>query len=105
MPSQLPLDIAGMLEAAMLICFGFSWPIAIMKTLRVKETAGKSLGFLVMVLIGYLAGIGAKFAIATGRAEPIHWVASLYALNAMMVATEITLYLRYRRRSAAQVEA
>ena len=30
------------LEAAMLICFGASWPFAIIKTVRAKNPAGKS---------------------------------------------------------------
>ena len=33
-------------EVIMLICFGFSWPFAILKTVRVKNPAGKSYLFL-----------------------------------------------------------
>ena len=89
------------LEAGMLICFGVSWPMSILKTLRTKVVAGKSLGFLSLVLAGYLSGIGAKIAIAVGRGEPLAWVSALYTLNGLMVATDIALYLRYSRRRSA----
>jgi len=92
------VDMPGCLEATMLICFGVSWPIAIGKTLRVRKVTGKSVGFLSLILVGYLAGIGAKIATAHVRCEPIHWVASLYAINAVMVSIEIALYLKYRPR-------
>jgi hypothetical protein len=94
-------DAASLLEAGMLLCFGASWPISMLKTLRTKVVAGKSLGFLALVLAGYLSGIGAKVAIAVGRGEPLAWVSALYTLNGLMVATDIVLYLRYSRRRSA----
>ena len=42
-----------MWEGLMLICFGVSWPPAIIKTLRVKNPAGKSFIFMMLVLTGY----------------------------------------------------
>jgi len=92
------VTVPQILEATMLICFGISWPIAILKTLRVRKVTGKSVGFLTLIFIGYLAGIGAKFAAAHAAAAPVDWVASLYALNAVMVGIEILLYLRFRPR-------
>ena len=79
-------------EAVMMICFGASWPAAILKTVRVKNPAGKSLIFLWLVLIGYLAGIVHKLLFRTD------WVLALYILNALMVATDLTLVCPYRRR-------
>jgi hypothetical protein len=87
---------ASYFEAGMLICFGVSWPVAIAKTLRAKKVAGKSVGFLALVFIGYLSGIAAKFAVHFATGEPMSWLVALYALNAAMVAVEIALYLRYR---------
>ena len=49
-----------MWEGLMLICFGVSWPPAIIKTLRVKNPAGKSFIFMTLVLTGYLSGIIGK---------------------------------------------
>ena len=42
-------------EAIMLICFGFSWPFAIVKTVRVKNPTGKSYLFMTLIIIGYIA--------------------------------------------------
>ncbi|MFW6155315.1 MAG: hypothetical protein ACOC95_08870 [Planctomycetota bacterium] len=99
LPSATP-DIAGILEALMLLCFGASWPLSILKTLRARKVTGKSLPFLCLVFIGYLAGLGAKFAIAAARREPVAWVAVFYAANGAMVFIDILLYLRFRERQA-----
>ena len=82
----------------MLICFGASWPVAIYKTLRTRRTEGKSLLFLLLILMGYLAGITAKFIIAAQSNAWPNCVTILYALNAIMVAVEIFLYRKYRPR-------
>jgi hypothetical protein len=47
-------------EAGMLLCFATSWPIAIIKMVKSKRAEGKSLGFVLLVFIGYLLGIAAK---------------------------------------------
>ena len=89
-------------EAAMLICFGVSWPVAIFKTWRTRRTEGKSLAFLVLVLLGYLAGVTSKFlraAAMSGTPEP---VTALYALNALFVAVDLTLCLRFRSPSVSR---
>ncbi|MFP4054056.1 MAG: hypothetical protein ACLFV7_09350 [Phycisphaerae bacterium] len=91
---------AQLFEGAMLICFGLGWPVAILKTLRVKRVEGKSLPFLVLIFCGYLAGIVSKLfrMQAESYLEP---VTALYALNAVMVGIEVLLYMRYRPRTAA----
>jgi lipopolysaccharide export LptBFGC system permease protein LptF len=83
--------LAPYFEAMMMICFGISWPVAIAKTLRTRNVAGMSLFFLVVVELGYLAGILSKL---LGRLD---WVVALYIMNFLFVATEITLYLRYSK--------
>jgi hypothetical protein len=92
------MTMGQFLEGGMLVCFGVSWPVSILKTLRTRRTEGKSLGFLVLIFVGYLCGIAAKvfrgFA-ANGCPES---VTVLYALNAVFVATDIVLYLRFRAR-------
>ena len=50
------MTISTLFEAVMLICFGFSWPFAIIKTVKVKNPTGKSYIFLALVIIGYAAG-------------------------------------------------
>lgn len=78
------------LEIIMLICFGAAWPFSIYKSLKSREVSGKSLPFLVIVLIGYLSGIFHKAFYHYDR------VIFLYALNAALVFTDILLYLRNR---------
>jgi hypothetical protein len=89
--------IAQLCEAGMLICFGCSWPAAILKTLRVKRVEGKSIHFLFLVFIGYLYGIAFRIltVAATGEFKP---VLILYFVLALLVSTEIVLYFRYRKR-------
>ncbi len=81
-----------------MICFGVSWPVAIFKTLRTRRTEGKSLLFLLLILLGYLAGITAKFIVAAQSHTWPNWVTLLYAVNAILVVVDIFLYQKYRPR-------
>ena len=95
------MTAAQILEGAMLLCFGVSWPVAILKTWRAKRVEGKSGLFLALILAGYLAGLASKFVRAAhdgGRPEA---ATALYALNALMVAVDLGLFLRYRTRNVA----
>ena len=85
------------LEAAMLICFGASWPFAIMKTVRVKNPAGKSYLFATLVVIGYVAGSIARF-----MRDGVDLVFCLYIFDMMMVLTDTALCLHYRRRNSGR---
>lgn len=86
-------------EAAMMICFGVSWPLSIYKTYKVKNPAGKSIAFLWCVIFGYISGMVSKII-----NDKIDWVIGLYALNAAMVATDLFLVYLYRARLAAAEE-
>ena len=79
-------------EVIMLVCFGFSWPFAIIKTIRVKNPAGKSYLFMGLVIIGYIAGCIHKVL--------YHWdfVFWLYLLNTLLVATDFVLCLYYAQK-------
>ena len=78
-------------EVGMLVCFGAAWPVSIWKSIRTRQVAGKSLFFLVIVFVGYIAGILHKLI--------FHYdvVIFLYMLNAAMVGADAVLYLRNRR--------
>ena len=78
-------------EIIMLVCFGSSWPFAVAKTLRTKVVKGKSPVFLVLILIGYIAGIINKL---ITNFDNVIW---LYCLNGTMVLTEIALYIKYEQ--------
>lgn len=78
-------------EIIMLLCFGAAWPVSIAKSLKYGRTGGKSLVFLVIVIVGYAAGIVNKILY-----DP-DFVVWLYALNATMVAVDAALWIRNRR--------
>ena len=79
-------------EIIMLVCFGFSWPFAIIKTIRVKNPAGKSYLFMSLVIIGYIAGCIHKILYSR---DFVFW---LYLLNTLLVATDLVLCLYYQHR-------
>ena len=82
------------LEAAMLVCFGFSWPFAIAKTVRAKNPAGKSYLFAAFVIVGYIAGSTARF-----MRDGVDAVFCLYIFDMLMVMTDTALCLHYRRKN------
>ncbi len=85
-------------EALMLVCFGVSWPVSIFKSLRTRVVHGKSPLFMAIVCLGYMSGIAHKLLVS------YDWVIVLYALNLLMVATDLSLYYLFLpacRRTAA----
>lgn len=78
-------------EMMMLICFGAAWPFSIYRSYKAKTTAGKSGIFLGIVFIGYISGIVHKTLYSRD------FVIVLYAVNALMVAIDIALYIRNKR--------
>lgn len=75
----------------MLLCFGAAWPSSIYKSYTSKTSKGKSIVFLVIVLIGYFAGILHK---VFYNPDPVIY---LYIINALMVLADIFLYFRNSR--------
>ncbi len=78
-------------EITMLLCFGAAWPFSIRKSYVSRRNEGKSLTFLVVVFIGYSAGVIHKVL------HNFDAVTYLYALNGAMVFTDIVLYFRNQR--------
>ena len=92
-------------ESMMLLCFGFAWPVSIYKSAVSKRTAGKSLLFLVVLQIGYVAGILFKLTEFWGNIKINPDAAMsvnlyLYCLNFIMITIDECLYLRNRRIEA-----
>ncbi len=82
--------MAELFEILMIVLFGASWPMNVIKSFKAKTAKGKSFMFLVLIFTGYLFGIAGKL-IAGG----FKWyVMFFYVLNAVMVATDIVLYFR-----------
>jgi hypothetical protein len=90
----------------MLVCFGFAWPVSIYKSIVSKKTAGKSLLFLVVLQIGYIAGILFKLTefldeIKTNPGTTMNINLYLYVLNMILITIDECLFLRNRKLEAA----
>jgi hypothetical protein len=86
----------GIFESIMLICFGASWPMAIIKTIKAKNPISKSFIFLWLVIIGYIAG-----AINRGYYK-VDYVFCLYIINCTMVSIDMALSYYYLYRLKKQ---
>lgn len=84
------------LETVMLICFGASWPLNVLKAWKARSAKGMSLPFLLLIITGYLAGIAAK--LVGGQ---INYVLIAYVINLLMVSCNVLIYLRNRRMDRA----
>lgn len=87
------LNWVHLLETLMLICFGAAWPLSILKSWRARTARGKSLGFLMVILLGYTAGI-AKVYLVDGIQG---FLLIPYSINFILVGTETVLYFRNTR--------
>lgn len=85
-------------EAVMLLCFGSAWPFSIYTSYKAGTAKGKSLFFLVVLLIGYLAGILHKVFFS------FDYVIILYILNFCLIAVDTALYFRNRKRDLLRSE-
>ena len=89
--------MASILETTMLVCFGLSWPINLMKAYRAGTTKGTSLFFIILILLGYSAGIASK--LVSGN---ITYVLAVYVFNFVMVLGNLLVYFRNRKLDKAQ---
>ena len=90
------IEMAEILEVIMLISFGASWPLNVLKSYKARTTKGKSLGFLCLILFGYVAGITSKLLNQSYMASiSTKWyVLFFYILNFVMVGLDLVLYIR-----------
>jgi len=75
----------------MLISFGAAWPVSIVKSWKSKTTKGKSLFFMFIIELGYIAGIAHKIIYS------MDIVIIFYILNFTMVFVDLLLFFRNRR--------
>ena len=85
-----------LLEAVMVICFGLSWPMSILKSWRSRTAKGKSFFFLFMIWVGYLAGIIWKVSEYL-ESGVFRYPSYFYILNLLMVTADMLLYFRNLR--------
>lgn len=81
--------MGSILETVMLVCFGFSWPLNVMKAYKAKTAKGTSLPFVLLIITGYIAGISAK--LISGQ---INYVLIAYILNLAIVSLNVIVYFR-----------
>ena len=86
------MNIASLLETIMILCFGISWPLSIVRMYKSWSTAGKSILFSCFILLGYFCGIGAKIVTHNYNLAFV-----FYIINTVMVTVDILLWIRNRR--------
>ncbi|MGN0114429.1 MAG: hypothetical protein ACI396_03810 [Acutalibacteraceae bacterium] len=88
--------MSQILEAAMLICFGCSWPMSVYKNIKAKTAKSMSLPFILLIITGYIAGITAKLV-----NHSINYVLAVYLLNLIIVSADLAVYFINRRYDIA----
>ena len=91
--------MAEFLEIVMIVSFGASWPLNVIKSYKARTAKGKSLGFLCLIFFGYIAGIASKFVNEAYMASigEKWYVLFFYFLNLTMVGIDLLLYFRNRK--------
>ncbi|MGE4483820.1 MAG: hypothetical protein AB7C97_01775 [Oscillospiraceae bacterium] len=83
--------MASFFEMLMVLCFGISWPLSVIKSYKSRTAKGKSLLFLIIIWLGYVFGISGKFI-----THNVNYVLIFYILNILMVSCDLILYFRNR---------
>lgn len=79
-------------ELGMMICFGISWPVSVIKSIRSKTTGGKSIVFSICIFVGYILGILHKLLFS------LDYAIYVYLFNLIMVGLDIVFYaINYQR--------
>ena len=91
--------MSEILEIIMIVSFGASWPLNVMKSYKARTAKGKSVSFLCLILFGYVAGICSKFTNEAYMANfASKWyVLFFYFLNFVMVSLDLILYFRNKK--------
>ena len=93
------MNVTEILETVMLVCFGLSWPVNLVKNYRMGSAKGMSLPFLLLIWFGYVAGVTAKL-IALFSPElndPTWYLLTIYIINLLMMCANILVYFRNAR--------
>ena len=93
------MSVGDYFEIGMILAFGISWPINLIKAWRARTTRGTSLLFLFLIFFGYVAGIIAKFVNPDYMANfgQRWYVLIVYFFNLIMVALNIVVYFMIRK--------
>ena len=92
--------MSEILEIIMVVSFGISWPLNVIKSYQARSTKGKRLWFLVLIFFGYVCGIASKL-----TADSYKWyVLFFYVLNFVMVGIDLLLYWRNYRLEYREID-
>ena len=86
-------------EFIMLACFGLSWPISVYKSIKAKSTQGKSIVFIVAIIIGYISGIIGKIV-----NHQLTYVLIIYCFNLIVVSVDLVLFFINRKNEKKILE-
>jgi len=91
--------MAEILEITMIVSFGVSWPLNVLKSYKARTTKGKSLAFLLLIFFGYIAGISSKLVNEAYMAQigEKWYVLFFYVLNFIMVGADLLMYVRNKK--------
>ena len=92
--------VAQILESIMLITFGCSWPINAWKSYKARTAVSTSWQFLLLITLGYLFGIAAKFV-----ANDVTWVVAVYVINVVLLMFNWGIYFRNCKLDAQRIES
>ena len=85
--------LASILETIMLLCFGCSWPLSLRRNIKAKTAKSMSLGFIILIISGYVAGIIAKFVTVFALHKAVAWyVFVVYFFNLIVVSANLVVY-------------
>lgn len=92
--------MSELLEAAMLLCFGLSWPISLIKNIKAKSAKNMSLWFTMLIIAGYIAGITSKII-----SQRINYVLIVYLFNLAIVSMNLAVYFLNKRHDISASKA
>ena len=98
------MSIPQFCEAAMLCLFGCSWPFNIAKSIRAKTAKGKSVGFELLIFIGYVIGLFGKL-YAWRQTGALAYSTWFYIADILMVAFDLVLYFVNAKRDRENARA
>ena len=86
-------------EIIMIVSFGASWPMNVIKSCKSRTAKGKSLAFLLLIFFGYIAGIISKLINHDymSHFSDKWYVLFFYVLNLLMVFADLILYARNKK--------
>jgi hypothetical protein len=82
----------------MIISFGVAWPTSLIKSWKSGTAKGKSLPFMLIIVIGYVSGIINKILYSRDI------IIIFYIINLFMVLADVVLYFRNRKKDLASEE-